>query len=108
MRVCVAGQQTTDPCNVKDDTLGCYATMGTTFPPGFSFTNSAGQVTTFDKPKNVNSNYYVPKPIAGKTATPTVTATGSGVGPTAGSGPDSQSFGFRATPILAMLTVFFL
>ena len=37
MRVCEAGIELDDPCNVKNDTLGCFGTMGvTTFNvPGF-------------------------------------------------------------------------
>jgi hypothetical protein len=36
MRVCVAGQQLTDPCNVKNDTVGCQSTFGIVFRDGFS------------------------------------------------------------------------
>ena len=46
MRVCEAGVQQEDPCNVKDDTKGCQYTMGvTTFNvPGFdTIDQSTGQ-----------------------------------------------------------------
>ncbi|KAJ3336311.1 hypothetical protein HDU91_001827, partial [Kappamyces sp. JEL0680] len=39
MRICEAGQQIGDPCNVKNDTAGCTATMGVTFNDGFSITD---------------------------------------------------------------------
>lgn len=39
MRICQAGQQKEDPCNVKDDTAGCTKTMGVTFRPGWTFTD---------------------------------------------------------------------
>ena len=104
MRVCVAGQQKDDPCNVKDDTLGCYVTMGVTFQPGFSFTNAAGQVTTFGKPSNGNNQFYIPIPNTGDTvvATTTATMTGSNSAPTTGSG-STESFALRNSPFLAML-----
>ena len=50
MRICEAGSQIPDPCNVKDDTKGCLYTMGiTTFNvPGFDeYDQSSGQTTTF-------------------------------------------------------------
>ena len=50
MRVCDAGLEQNDPCNVKDDTKGCLYTMGiTTFNvPGFDeYDQSSGQTTTF-------------------------------------------------------------
>ena len=37
MRVCEAGIEQDDPCNVKDDTKGCFYTMNITtfYVPGF-------------------------------------------------------------------------
>lgn len=37
MRVCEYGQQLDDPCNVKMDTEGCFATMGVEFNDGFTY-----------------------------------------------------------------------
>ncbi|KAJ3339828.1 hypothetical protein HDU91_000933, partial [Kappamyces sp. JEL0680] len=37
IRVCEAGQMLEDPCNVKNDTLGCRRTMGVVFRDGFSY-----------------------------------------------------------------------
>lgn len=48
MRICEVGSQIGDPCNVKNDTAGCFATMGiTTFGvPGFDTLDmSTGQKT---------------------------------------------------------------
>jgi hypothetical protein len=39
MRVCEYGQQLDDPCNVKMDTEGCFATMGVEFKDGFTYTD---------------------------------------------------------------------
>ncbi|KAI8905466.1 hypothetical protein EDD86DRAFT_211541 [Gorgonomyces haynaldii] len=51
MRVCEAGQQLEDPCNVKNDTAGCRATFGVVFKPGFSYTDLiTGETKTFDSP----------------------------------------------------------
>jgi hypothetical protein len=46
MRICEAGQQLEDPCNVKNDTAGCRATMGVDFKPGFSFVDRWTAQTT--------------------------------------------------------------
>ncbi|KAI9341398.1 hypothetical protein BDR26DRAFT_860367 [Obelidium mucronatum] len=46
MRVCQGGNQLNDPCNVKNDTAGCYATMDMVDAPGFSFTDVSGQIRT--------------------------------------------------------------
>ena len=50
MRICEAGLEQNDPCNVKDDTKGCVFTMGiTTFnKPGFTLTDATtGKETSF-------------------------------------------------------------
>ncbi len=39
MRICEGGREDGDPCSPKNDTAGCYATMGVSFPPGFTFTD---------------------------------------------------------------------
>jgi hypothetical protein len=66
MRVCEAGQQLEDPCNVKNDTAGCIATMGVVFRDGFSFTDmtNGGKVTTYDVslPPISSSTSRVPTP----------------------------------------------
>ena len=67
MRVCEAGQQRTDPCNVKDDEEGCLMTMGVdpTAKPGFSFTN---KLTGETKTQSSSSN-IAPPPVS---SSPTV------------------------------------
>ena len=51
MRICEKGDQIPDPCNVKDDTRGCFYTMGITSfnVAGFDdYDISTGQTTTFN------------------------------------------------------------
>jgi hypothetical protein len=64
MRICEAGQQLEDPCNVKNDTAGCRATMGVDFKPGFSFVDRWSDKTT-------SLNF-------GTTTATTATSTGAG------------------------------
>ena len=57
MRVCEAGQEMEDPCNVKLDTAGCHVTMGVKFREGFSYTDMiTGESRTYD--------IQVPKPTS--------------------------------------------
>ncbi|KAJ3339096.1 hypothetical protein HDU91_001073 [Kappamyces sp. JEL0680] len=42
IRVCEAGMELEDPCNVKSDTAGCRRTMGVVFRDGFSYTDLTG------------------------------------------------------------------
>lgn len=41
MRICDGEKQESDPCNVKNDTAGCFATMGMIDADGFSFLDAA-------------------------------------------------------------------
>ncbi|KAJ3043211.1 hypothetical protein HDV00_005531 [Rhizophlyctis rosea] len=41
MRICDGEQQLGDPCNVKNDTAGCFATMGMVDRSGFSYWDAA-------------------------------------------------------------------
>ena len=91
MRVCEAGQQLNDPCNVKNDTAGCTATMGVRFRDGFSFTDlTTGQTTTL--------SVSLP-PLSSPTASPKATNTPS-------SNP-TQNQAFIMAPVLAALFTLF-
>ncbi|KAJ3022806.1 UNVERIFIED_CONTAM: hypothetical protein HDU68_008929 [Siphonaria sp. JEL0065] len=46
MRVCEGGNQLDDPCNVKNDTAGCYSTMDMENKAGFSFLDVTGTFAT--------------------------------------------------------------
>jgi len=95
MRVCEPGQQREDPCNVKDDTLGCVATMGVVFREGFSTTYQDGRVVTHDVQLPPPSDGVVGGLPDGRTpvtsASDGAAPTGAGSGSGSGSGSDSQS-----------------
>ncbi|KAJ3368084.1 hypothetical protein HDU91_000873 [Kappamyces sp. JEL0680] len=86
MRVCEAGQELTDPCNVKDDTKGCQYTMGVTFRDGFTYTDktNGSAVTTY----TVSLPPLASSTTSSAQATTTLGATGSG-GSTTGSSSKS-------------------
>ncbi|KAJ3408910.1 hypothetical protein HDV05_004681 [Chytridiales sp. JEL 0842] len=76
MRVCEGGNQLGDPCNVKNDTAGCVATMGMVDREGFSFLDmETGESRTF--------SVSLP-PLKTTTTTPTTGAAGAAVTTTAG------------------------
>lgn len=100
MRVCEPGQQLDDPCNVKNDTAGCVATMGIVFRDGFSYTDlTTGESRTFqvDLPPPRTTT----KPGATATGNP---VTGSGSGTTTGSNRSAASgLTVAITPALLLL-----
>ncbi|KAI8894395.1 hypothetical protein BC833DRAFT_223125 [Globomyces pollinis-pini] len=68
MRVCEAGTQLNDPCNVKNDTAGCTATMDVTFPPGFTYTDKTnGTTQIFDIVAPIDESLPKDESPSGKT-----------------------------------------
>jgi hypothetical protein len=61
MRVCVKGQQESDPCNVKWDTKGCAETMNLVIENGFTSTDKDGNVKAFADPNPPGSTENKPK-----------------------------------------------
>ncbi|KAJ3017737.1 UNVERIFIED_CONTAM: hypothetical protein HDU68_011499 [Siphonaria sp. JEL0065] len=68
MRTCQGGLQLDDPCNVKNDTAGCEATMGFNTKPGFTFFDVATGSLTELPPSTTTS------PSIRSTTTPTATS----------------------------------
>jgi hypothetical protein len=84
MRICEAGQQLGDPCNVKNDTAGCRATMGVDFKPGFSFVDRWND-------KQTSISFTATETFSSKTSTATTTASSSPAATKTGSGAISNS-----------------
>ncbi|KAJ3285222.1 hypothetical protein HK104_009592 [Borealophlyctis nickersoniae] len=76
MRVCDGGQDVGDPCNPKNDTAGCVATMGFVDQDGFSFTDmGTGQTATFSV--SLPASSATPTQSGGATSTSTSKVTSS-------------------------------
>ena len=100
MRVCEAGTQQNDPCNVKDDTKGCQYTMGiTTFnTPGFDvFDQSTGQTQTF--------SVSLPPLKSTTSSATTKTATATGASATTTSAKNSADSVFSADSIQSLASL---
>jgi hypothetical protein len=85
MRICEAGQQLEDPCNVKNDTAGCHATMGVVFREGFSLT---------DRITGESRTYSISLPPPRATNTPTIGTMG-----TTAVGSNTRIAGSVPTPV---------
>ncbi|KAJ3192108.1 hypothetical protein HK101_007059 [Irineochytrium annulatum] len=88
MRICAGGQGEHDPCNVKNDTAGCYDTMGFVNTPGFSTDGVAINVNLPPPSNNTLGNYLGPYMQITMTTTTTTsaaaTATGAVTNPASG------------------------
>ncbi|KAJ3160315.1 hypothetical protein HK101_000919 [Irineochytrium annulatum] len=71
MRICAGGLGLSDPCNAKNDTAGCYVTMGFVDTPGFSNDGVAVQVSL--PPPSANT-LGGPRPLSWSTMLATTTA----------------------------------
>ncbi|KAJ3056887.1 hypothetical protein HK097_003047 [Rhizophlyctis rosea] len=71
MRICDGGNQLEDPCNVKNDTAGCFHTMNMTDRDGFSYFDAA---TGFVR----NSTPTLNNPTATTTTASSTSASGTG------------------------------
>ena len=104
MRVCEAGQQLTDPCNVKNDTAGCQNTFGIVFRDGFSLDDkTAGQqkVFTVDLPPLATATDG--STSAGPTSIGNGTGKGSTSSPQSGATITTITSGFIVACLLTIL-----
>ncbi|KAJ3410221.1 hypothetical protein HDV05_004016 [Chytridiales sp. JEL 0842] len=104
MRVCEGGDQLGDPCNVKNDTAGCFATMGMVDRDGFTYLDvDTGESRTFSvslPPRTVRSTTTT---AAGGAATGSVTATSGAVAPTGTGNARSDGVKNAGTAFAAVL-----
>ncbi|KAI9329962.1 hypothetical protein BDR26DRAFT_922674 [Obelidium mucronatum] len=78
MRTCQGGLQLNDPCNVKNDTAGCAATMGFNTNTGFTFLDvSGGGVTSLAGPVITTTTTTAAATTAAQTQVATVVSTTS-------------------------------
>ncbi|KAJ3037299.1 hypothetical protein HDV00_001794 [Rhizophlyctis rosea] len=92
MRICDGDQQLGSPCNVKNDTAGCFATMNMVDRSGFSYFNAGtGQVrndtpTTADTVSTTTTATTTSAMMTGSSTTASATASPTGTAQGAGSG----------------------
>ncbi|KAJ3143830.1 hypothetical protein HK101_003038, partial [Irineochytrium annulatum] len=72
MRICAGGRGTGDPCNAKNDTAGCYLTMGFVDTPGFSTDGVSVNVNLPPPSSNTLGNYLGPYEVVTAASTTTV------------------------------------